>query len=125
MISDKRKLIVVGDRVLISPMENEERTKVGLYLPQTVVEKQSVQTGKVIATGPGIPYPEPGEMDEEPWKRRNIGKRYIPMEARIGDYAIFLKKSAVEIEYDNEHYLVVPQAAILVLLRDTMLDEDI
>jgi len=123
MISDKRQLIVVGDRVLISPLENEEKTKVGLYLPQTVVNKQSVQTGKVIATGPGTPYPEPGEIDDEPWKNRNIGKkRYIPMEAQEGDYAIFLRKSAIEIEYDSNHYLVVPQAAILVLLRDTSLD---
>ncbi|RKY77176.1 co-chaperone GroES [candidate division KSB1 bacterium] len=125
MNTENRKLIVVGDRVLIAPLENEERTKVGLYLPQTVVEKQSVQTGRVIETGPGIPYPEPGEVDEEPWKRSHTGRKYIPMEAQIGDYAIFLKKSAVEIEYNGKHYLVVPQAAILVLLRDTVLDEDI
>jgi len=123
MKQDNKKLIVVGDRVLISPLENEERTKVGLYLPQTVVAKQSVQTGKVMATGPGTPYPEPGAVNDEPWKQQTGHTRYIPMEAQPGDYAIFLKKSAVEIEYKEKHYLVVPQAAILVLLRDNLLDE--
>jgi len=39
---EKGKLIVVGDRVLVTPDEGEERTKVGLYLPQTVTDKQSV-----------------------------------------------------------------------------------
>ena len=56
---NKRKLIVMGDRVLIAPDVGEERTKVGLYLPQTVVEKDSVQTGRIVATGPGMPMPNP------------------------------------------------------------------
>ena len=57
MKNDKRKLIVVGDRVLVTLDEGEERTKVGLYLPQTVIDKNSVQSGRIIATGPGTPLP--------------------------------------------------------------------
>ena len=40
------------------------------------------------------------------------------MQARVGDLALFLAKATVEIKYDNEGYLIVPQSAILVLLRD-------
>jgi co-chaperonin GroES (HSP10) len=63
-----RELIVVGDRVLIKPDQPEERTEVGLYLPQTVVEKEKVQAGRIVSVGPGIPIPDPGSEEEEPWK---------------------------------------------------------
>src|SRR5690606_37922937 len=53
MPEPKKRLIVVGDRVLIQAEEGEDRTKVGLYLPQTAMDNQAVQGGKVIATGPG------------------------------------------------------------------------
>ena len=52
MSERKKKLIVVGDRVLIQPEEGEDRTKVGLYLPATAVDNQAVQGGTVVATGP-------------------------------------------------------------------------
>jgi co-chaperonin GroES (HSP10) len=48
----KKKLIVVGDRVLIKPEEGEERSKVGLYLPPTAVDSHAVQGGKIVATVP-------------------------------------------------------------------------
>jgi co-chaperonin GroES (HSP10) len=47
-----KQLIVVGDRVLIEPEAGEGRSKVGLYLPASAVDKQSVQGGRVLATGP-------------------------------------------------------------------------
>src|SRR2546425_3288404 len=50
-----KRLIVVGDRVLIAPEEGEERTNVGLYLPPTAVETRQVQGGRIVATGPGTP----------------------------------------------------------------------
>jgi len=122
MKKEKRKLIVVGDRVLISPDQGEERTKVGLYLPQTVLDKDSVQSGYIVATGPGLPLPDPKDLDDEPWKASQKDVRHVPMQAQIGDYAIFLRKASIEIKYENKPYLVVPQAAILILLRD---DEEI
>jgi chaperonin GroES len=118
-MSDSRKrLIVVGDRVLIQPEEGEDRTKVGLYLPRTAVDSQAVQGGTVLATGPGNAISAPTELDEEPWKIGAPEPRYVPLQARIGDYAIFFRRAAVEITFEGERYLVVPQAAILTLVRE-------
>src|SRR5437867_10014199 len=116
--SSPKRLIVVGDRVLIAPEEGEERTNVGLYLPPTAVEARQVQGGRVVATGPGTPMTEPASMDDEPWKIRGPEVKYLPMQARMGDYALFFRKAAVELTFEGKTYLVVPQAAILVLVRE-------
>jgi co-chaperonin GroES (HSP10) len=117
-VEQPKKLIVVGDRVLVVPEEGEERTRVGLYLPQTAVDALAVQGGRIVATGPGNPVPEPTALDDEPWKIGNReGVRYVPMQARVGDYCLFFRKAAVEITFEGKKYLVVPQAAILVLVR--------
>jgi len=118
MKKNKGNLIVVGDRVLVAPDEGQERTEVGLYLPQTVAGKDSVQSGRIVETGPGIVLPDLRDMDDEPWKSNSHAARTVPMQAKIGDYAIFLRKAAVEIKYQGKPYLVVPQAALLVLIRD-------
>jgi chaperonin GroES len=117
MMKPRRNLIVVGDRVLIVPEEGEERTNVGLYLPPSAIDRQAVQSGRIVATGPGTPLPEPTQLDDEPWKISSSDRRFVPMQAQIGDYALFFRKAAVEISYEDKRYLVVPQAAILVLLR--------
>jgi len=114
----KKELIVVGDRVLVRVEEGEERTKVGLYLPATAVEGQAVQGGTILATGPGMPLPVVEDHLDEPWRITGSKEtRHVPMQARVGDYALFFRKAAVEITFDNERYLVVPQAAILALAR--------
>ena len=118
-----KRLIVVGDRVLITPEEGEERTNVGLYLPQTALDSRQVQGGKIVATGPGTPMSEPASMDEEPWKIRGQDVKYLPMQAEVGDYALFFRKAAVEITFEGKTYLVVPQAAILVLVRREVVPE--
>jgi co-chaperonin GroES (HSP10) len=112
-----KRLIVVGDRVLIQPREGDDRTKVGLYLPPTAVDNQAVQGGEVLAVGPGTPISAPTDLDEEPWKITSGEPRYMPVQADVGDYAIFFRKAAVEISFEGENYLVVPQAAILALVR--------
>jgi chaperonin GroES len=114
-----KKLLVVGDRVLITPEEGEDqRTKVGLYLPATAIDTQQVQTGLIVATGPGDPVADISSLDEEPWKAANGERRPRSMQAKVGDHAIFFRKAAVEITFEDKRYLVVPQAAILVLVRD-------
>lgn len=114
-----KELIVIGDRVLIKQDDTEERTKVGLYLPQTVKEKEEVIGGYIIKTGPGIPLADPSTMGEEPWQTfPNKPTQYLPMEAKPGDYALFLRKASVEINYKHKKYLIVPQGAILVLVRE-------
>lgn len=115
-----RQLLVVGDRVLITPEEGEDRTRVGLYLPATAVDTQQVQSGLIIAVGPGEPVADVSALDDEPWKASRREGRRTTMQARIGDRAIFFRKAAVEITYEERRYLVVPQAAILVLLRDDL-----
>jgi co-chaperonin GroES (HSP10) len=127
----EERLVVIGDRVLIQPDEGEHRTEVGLYLPRWAVEKESVQAGRIVGAGPGIPLPDPGSMEEEPWKTLESSLRHVPMQARVGDYAIFLRKASVEIKFEGRTYLIVPQGAILLLDRnpparipDDLLDRD-
>lgn len=118
MENERKRLIVVGDRVLIAPEEGEERSRVGLYLPASAVDNQAVQGGTVVASGPGTPISAPTELNEEPWKITSGEARYLPVQARVGDYAIFFRRAAVEITFEHKKYLVVPQAAILVLVRE-------
>ena len=115
-----KQLLVVGDRVLITPEEGDDRTRVGLYLPATALDAQQVQTGLIVATGPGDPLPDPGVTDDEPWKTDRPSGRAGGMQARVGDHAIFFRKAAVEITFEDTKYLVVPQAAILVLVRHNL-----
>lgn len=120
----KEKLIVVGDRVLIIPESDRERTNHGLYLPPNVKEKEKVQSGYVVKVGPGYPVPNPGFIDQEPWSTTPKDPvKYIPLQAEEGDYAIFLRDQAIEIEYDGKNYLIVSQSAILVLVRKEQVNE--
>jgi co-chaperonin GroES (HSP10) len=112
------KFIVVGDRVLIKPRDMEVRTQSGLVLPATVKEKEEIQSGHVIKSGPG--YPIPSQEIEESWKEETNQTRYIGMQAEEGDLAIFLKSKAHEIEFEHEKYLIVPHGAILLLIREDM-----
>ncbi len=109
------KIIIVGDRILIKPEENINKTNSGLYLPPGVQEKEKVQGGYVIKSGPGYPIGTP--TDDEPW-RENKSTKYIPLQAREGDFALFLRKDAIEVEIETEKFVIVSQAAILLLYRD-------
>ena len=115
-----KKIVVVGDRVLITPDDGEERTRVGLYLPATAIDTQQVQAGLIVATGQGDPVADLSSFDDEPWRAMEKTPRFRPMQARVGDHAIFFRKAAVEISFEDKKYLVVPQAAILVLVRDEL-----
>jgi chaperonin GroES len=115
-LNSVENFIIVGDRVLIKPREMETRTKSGLVLPATVKEKEEIQSGYIIKTGPG--YPIPSQEIDEPWKDNRSEPKYIGMQAKKGDLAIFLQSRTHEIEFENEKYLIVPHAAILLLIRD-------
>ena len=117
----KKRLLVVGDRVLVKVEDGEQRTKVGLYLPPSAIDSQAVQGGEIVSTGPGLAMPDLTDQGDEPWRigGSNREARYVPMQARVGDFALFFRKAAVEITFENDQYLVVPQAAILALVRDT------
>lgn len=111
-----KKLIVIGDRVLIRPTKPDAQTASGLYLPPGVQEKEKVQQGHIIKTGPGYAIPMP--VDEEPWKSEDEAVKYVPLQAREGDLAIFLVSGATEVMYEKEKYFIVPQSAILLLERE-------
>lgn len=111
-----KKLIIIGDRVLIRPTRPHERTESGLYLPPGVQEKEKVQQGYIIKIGPGYAIPMPPE--EESWKNLEEQIKYVPLQAREGDLAIFLLSGATEIMYQDEKYFIVPQSAILMLERE-------
>ena len=111
-----KKLIVIGDRVLIRLSKPNERTDSGLYLPPGVQEKEKVQQGYIIKTGPGYAIPLP--VENEPWKNEEDQVKYIPLQAKEGDLAIFLLSGATEVMYEGEKYFIVPQSAILMLERD-------
>jgi chaperonin GroES len=119
---DLDKLIVIGDRILIRPKVPQSKTKSGLLLPPGVNENEKVQIGYVMKVGPGYPIPSVNDVDE-PWKNRSDEPKYVPLQPKAGDQAVYMQNSAIEIEFNNEKYVVVPHSAILLLLRDNGLFE--
>jgi chaperonin GroES len=90
------KLQPLADRVLVKPMEKEEKTKSGIYLPDTAKEKP--QEGEIMAVGPG-------KMTDE-------GKR-IPMDLKVGDRVIYAKYGGTEIKVDDEELIILRESDIL------------
>ena len=112
--------MVVGDRVLIKAADGEDKSRAGIYLPAAAIEKMAIQGGKVVEVGPGQAIANPAEVGDEPWKNQD-GKdstKYVPLDAKVGDYALFLRNASIEIEFEEEQYLIVPYSAIMLLVRD-------
>lgn len=118
---DLNKLIIVGDRLLIKPSTISDTTRSGLYLPPGVAEKEKVHSGYIIKVGPGYPLPSP--IEDEPWKDPDETIKYLPLQAKEGDLAIYLQSAAIEVMYKNEKYVIIPQRSILMLERDEGLFE--
>lgn len=112
-----KKLIIVGDRLLVKPKKMADQTSGGLYLPPGVKEKEKVQYGFVVKVGPGYPIPLPVENDE-PWKGDDDKVKYIPLQVKEGDLAVFLQNGAFEIQYSGEKYFIVPQSSVLMVERE-------
>jgi chaperonin GroES len=115
-VKDLKNFIMVGDRILVKPKSQQERTKSGLYLPPGVQEKEKVNSGYVLKVGPG--YPIPAISEDEPWKDVKDEVRYVPLQPKEGDVAVYLQSSGYEIEFNKEKYIIIPHAAILLLIRD-------
>ena len=107
-INKLEKINVVGDRVLVKPRKESERTASGLYLPPGVREKEKIQYGYVVKIGPGYPIPLPLDNDE-PWKSDEEKVKYVPLQVKEGDLAVFLQGGAYEVMYQGEKYFIVPQ----------------
>lgn len=109
---------MVGDRVLISAEEGERKTSSGLVLPASVAEKERVRGGRVVSVGPGYVTPNPEFSEDEMWSQNKEAIRYLPLQARAGDFAFFLRKEAIEIDFEGKSYLIIPHNAILALHRN-------
>ena len=90
------KLQPLADRVVVKPVEKEEKTKSGIYIPDTAKERP--QEGEIIAVGPG-------RLDDE-------GKR-IAMELKVGDLVIYAKYGGSEIKIDDEELVIMRESDIL------------
>jgi chaperonin GroES len=90
------KLQPLADRVLVKPIEQEVKTKSGIYLPDTAKEKP--QEGEVLAVGPG-------KIDDE-------GKR-IPMDVKVGDRVLYAKYGGTEIKVDGDDLIILRESDIL------------
>ncbi|TVR78567.1 MAG: co-chaperone GroES [Chitinophagaceae bacterium] len=111
------KFIVIGDRLLIKPTKENEKTDSGLFLPPGVQKKEKIFSGYVIKTGPGYPIPS-AEMNDEFWKKEQEETKYLPLQAKSGDLAVYIQSQSFDIEINKEKYVIVPQSAILLLMRD-------
>lgn len=114
---DLEKIIMIGDRVLVKPKNPSGKTKTGLYLPPTVEENEKIYNGYIVKVGPGYPIPAITDEDE-PWKEKKEDVKYVQLQAKAGDLAVYLNKSGYEIEFNNEKYIILPHSAILMIIRD-------
>ena len=116
-VNSLEKINVVGDRVLVKPRKESGKTDSGLYLPPGVREKEKIQYGYVVKSGPGYPIPLPIDNDE-PWKKEDEKIKYVPLQVKEGDLAVFLQAGAYEVLYQGEKYFIVSQSSILMIERD-------
>jgi chaperonin GroES len=90
------KLQPLADRLVVKPIEAEEKTKAGIYLPDTAKEKP--QEGEVVAVGPG--------------RLSDDGKR-LAMDVKVGDIVVYAKYGGTEIKIDDEEYMILRESDIL------------
>ncbi len=119
----RKQMLVVGDRILLEVDDGQDRTQSGLYLPPSVREKEKIATGRVVKVGPGYPIPNPNYSDDEPWSAPKDPMRYIPLQAKEGDYAMFLREQGIDVEFEGHKYVIVPQSAVLMLVRNQLVEE--
>jgi chaperonin GroES len=112
------EIILVGDRLLVDPEEGERETASGLVLPATVAERDKVRGGRVVRVGPGYVIPNPEFSESETWAPSRDSVRYLPLQARPGDFAFFLRKEAIELTFQDHNYLIVSHSAILAIIRE-------
>lgn len=91
----------LADRVVIKPQAKEEKTKSGLFLPDTA-SKEKPQEGLVVAVGEG-------KLDDN-------GKR-VPVAVQVGDRVLFAKYAGTEIKLDDEDYLILAEKDILAVVQ--------
>lgn len=114
---DLSKIILIGDHILIKPTTPAQRTESGLYLPQGMHKKEELRTGYVIKVGPGYPIPMLQD-DEEPWKDKRESVKYVPLQPRAGDLAVYLQNGVYDLVFNDESYIIGTHRALLMVIRD-------
>jgi co-chaperonin GroES (HSP10) len=114
-----KQLIVNGDRILVAPERGESLNKAGLYLPATAVDAKQVHSGRVVEVGPGHLLAHL-DKNSEPWKDEAEEPRYIPLQAKVGDVALYLKDQAIEVAFEGKNFVIVPNASLLALVRPSL-----
>ena len=85
-----------------------------------ITNSVTIENKEIFEVGPGIPLGSPDSSFDEPWKEKKSDVKYIPTQAEIGDYALFLGKASIEIKIEEKDYLIVSKSAILILIRDDL-----
>ncbi len=114
---DLNKIILIGDRLLLKPTKPTQRTDSGLYLPQGIHKQEELYTGYVMKVGPGYAIPTVNEMDE-PWKDKSDEVKYVPLQPKPGDLAVYLQQNSYQLVFNKQDYVILPHSAVLMLLRD-------
>jgi chaperonin GroES len=100
MAKSKLNLKPLGDRVVVEPLEKEERTASGIILPETAKEKP--QEGTIVAVGPG---------------RRDDDGKIVPMDVKLGDSVLYAKYAGTEIKIDDKKVLILKESDILAIVE--------
>lgn len=114
---DLEKIVLIGDHILIKPSTPSQRTDSGLYLPQGMHKKEELRTGYVIKVGPGYPIPMLQDNDE-PWKDKQESVKYVPLQPRAGDLAVYQQGGVHELVFNGEEYIIASHRALLMVVRD-------
>jgi len=122
MLNSLENIVIIGDRILIKPLEASNKTGSGLYLPPSVKERDAVHTGLVVKGGPGYPIPASKDPDDLFKNESQDPISYVPLQVKEGDEALYLHACGYEIEINDERYVVVGQNAILLVLRNEIPD---
>lgn len=118
-----KEIVLVADRLLVAPDKGESTTKTGLYLPANAIDAKAVQAGRVVEVGPGLPMIRASEQSSESWKAESENSEetnYMPMQAKIGDLALYLKEEAIDITFEGKNYMIVPNHSVLALVRPSL-----
>jgi len=96
------KIKPIADHILIEPLEEEEKTKAGIFLPESA-DKERPEQGKVVAVGPG---------------KKNEKGEIIPLEIKVGQKVLFTKYGPTEIKVDGKKYLIAKEEDILAIIEE-------
>lgn len=123
MLNSLKNIVVIGDRILIKPLEAANKTGSGLYLPPSVKEHDAVHTGLVVKVGPGYPIPANQDPDAVFRGEASENVNYVPLQVKEGDEALYLHASGTELEVNGERYVIVNQNAVMLVVRPEVPDD--